>query len=265
MSKLMFAGRYDGDLTITVYPNLNIRVPNHQLVIPEYDFNSYGQRYIKNSTNRQTLLYSYQDINKNDMPVYGKPFLTSAYLFVNSDRGEFTLWASQPNTTQNIVAVGPPVCSSTPSSQPALPAPTSLATSGAKEKAPTGAIAGAVVGGLAGTALIIGALLFLARRRRNKRRQQEAQDAPPRDSSLAGSGQRSSRWGEKAEMSTDTHPPLEMPSTRDPGYATPPYEMPGRKDARYVMVPHEMPDGKDYTQGGAAHEMPATPMSGRPF
>lgn len=261
----MFACRYDGDLTVTVYPNLEIRVPNHQLVVPEYDFNSYGQRYIKNSTNREVLLYSYQGINKNDMPVYGKPFLTSAYLFVNSDRGEFTLWASQANTTQNIVSVGPPVCSSTPTSQPTLPAPTALATSGPRKKGNTGAIAGVVVGGVAGIALIFGALFFLVRKRRNKRRQQERQKILPGDASLPGSGQRSSRWGEKAEMSTDTHPPLEMPITRDPGYARPPYEMPGRKDARYVMVPHEMPGGKDHTQSVAAYEMPATPMSGRPF
>lgn len=202
-------------------------------------------------------MYDLVGVNENDLPKLGKPFLSSAYLSVDNDRQSFTLWEAQPNVTQDLVSLGPPVCSSTPS----LPAasPSSVPAIPAHDFS-KGTIAGVVVGGLVAIATTIGAILLVARKRRKKQAQQSQAIAT---STLAGGGQRSSRWGEKAEMASDQHPPLEMPVTRNPGYSLAPYEVPDRNDSRYAQEPQEMPSEQVSRQ--TAHEMPATPMGGRPF
>lgn len=249
---------YDGDLSFTIYPNLNIRVPNHQLVVPEYNYSSNGQRYYTNATETAVLIYDLVGVNENDLPKLGKPFLSSAYLSVDNDHQSFTLWEAQPNMTQDLVSLGPPVCSSTPSSAlPASPSPPPTIPSNVHSK---GTIAGVVVGGLVAIATAIGAILFVAQKRRQKQAQQSQAIG---NSTLPSGGQRSSRWGEKPEMASDQHPPLEMPVTRDPEYSLAPYEVPDRNDTRYAWEPLEMPSEQVSRQ--TAQEMPATPMSGRPF
>ena len=256
---------YDGDLSFTIDPNLNIRIPNHQLVVPEYNYSSNGQRYYTNATETTILIYDNVGINENDLPTLGKPFLSSAYLLVDNDRQSFTLWEAQPNMTQDLVSLGPPICSNTPHSAPtASPTSTSAAL---PSSAPTilssglskSTIAGIVIGGSIAVATAIGAILFIARTRRHKQTQQSQAIG---NSTLAGGGQRSSRWGEKPEMASDQHPPLEMPVARDPGYSLAPYEVPDRNDFRYAREPQEMPSERVSRQ--TAHEMPATPISGRP-
>ena len=248
---------------MTIDPNLNIRIPNHQLVVPEYNYSSNGQRYYANVSETTILIYDNVGISENDLPLLGKPFLSSAYLLVDNDRQSFTLWEAQPNMTQDLVSLGPPVCSSTPSSTlPASPSsPPTIPPKGLSK----GTIAGLVAGGLVAIATTIGAILFIARKRRQKQGQQSQ--------AMGDSTQSSSRWGEKPEMASDQHPPLEMPVTRDPGYSLAPYEVPDRNDSRYAQEPqempgeqvsrrtaHEMPSGQE-----TAHEMPEAPMSGRPF
>jgi len=76
---------YDGDLTISIDPGLDIRIPNHQLVVPDYDINDQGQEYIKNNSNREVLINSLQDVNANDMIVLGLPFFTSGTYFLRRD------------------------------------------------------------------------------------------------------------------------------------------------------------------------------------
>lgn len=144
------AHSYDGDMTITISPGLDIRIPNHQLVSPDYHFNAEGSLTEPNSTVRELLFNSLQEANANDMPVLGRPFLASSYLFVDNDRQEFTLWPGNPTATEEeIIPVGttttcipnigtatPPAASPTPGSKdlppisPSVTAPLPASSSG---------------------------------------------------------------------------------------------------------------------------------------
>ena len=243
---------YEGDLSFTIYPNLNIRIPNHQLVVPVYNYSRDGQRYYANATETEVLISQVQGVNNQNLPILGKPFLSSAYLSVDNDRQSFTLWKAQPNMTEDLISLGPPLCSSAPSSAPTA-SPSSAPTIPSKGK-----IAGIVLGGLVAMAAVIGTTFLVVRNRRQKQTQNAIAT-----SSLPSAGQDSSRWGEKPEMASDQHPPLEMPASSDPGYSLAPYEVPDRNDSRYAGEPQEMPSEQVSRQ--TAHEMPATPMSGRPF
>ncbi|MCJ1272510.1 hypothetical protein MMC21_000296 [Puttea exsequens] len=218
-------GAYDGDLTISIDPGLDIRIPNHQLVVPDYDINDQGQQYIKNSSNREILINQMSSNGANDNIVLGLPFFTSAYMLVDNDAQSMTLWQAQASKTQNIVPFGhPPACETTVSSHSNLPIPDptkpttihSAITSSAISK---GAIAGAVVGGLIGIALFICAYIWF-RMRQNRRRQAAETSA---QSFLAPYPYESGY--QKPEMPSDRHPPQEMPLDRDPGFALAPYEM----------------------------------------
>ena len=218
---------YDEELTLTVFPNLKIRVPVLWHSAP-------AQNY-PNETEWQLQEGDFSNVTKYDQILYlGRPFLSSIYLFVDNDSQTFALWEAQPNMTQDLVSVGLPVCSSLAAS-PSLPTVPSTIPSYGPSK---GAIAGASVGGLFAIVTIIGAIILLVRTHRRKQGQQ----------SQANDGdQRSSRWWAKAEMASDQHPPLEMPVSRDPGYSLAPYELPVPGEIRHTRNLQEMPT--ELTQG----------------
>ena len=251
--------RYDGDLTVTVYPNLKIRIPNHQLVIPDYDVDSQGNTVEKNSSNRNVLLYSLQDINKNDMPLFGGPFLSAAYFFVNYDQNEFSLWQSKATTNTDLLPVGPPTCKpdapkETPHSTSALgAAPPSASPTKADEPRktnPTAAVAGGVVGGVAAIACVSLALLLYRRRKH-----QQQQNAPILDSQDSMYKQPPEYLYSKAEMPTDRLPPQEMPLEQNPPYNLAPHEMMTKPNNRGTL--HELPTYK------AQYSLPPTPKRPR--
>ena len=167
--------RYTGNLTFSIYPGLDITIPNHQLVVPDFQINSEGQEYPSNSSVVEVLINSLQAINLNDMPLFGLPFLSSAYLIVDNDKQQFTLSQSRQSTSSNLVAIGPPACTTPVPSPTSQPSPSILATPAvtptpkASSGTPKGAIAGAVVGGLVIIAICIG-LLFIIRKRLVRRR-----------------------------------------------------------------------------------------------
>ena len=243
---------YDGDLTISIDPGLDITVPNHQLVVPNYGINAQGQQYVDNSSNREVLIYSNQGINKNDMPALGLSFFTSAYIMVDEDHQQFTLWKSQPSTTQNLVALRAPVCDAPSSTTIAQPSSTaagpssSLGSGGATHGVSKGAESGIILGSLAGVALLLGTLLSL-RARRQGHRQRKSAKAEARDS-RSPDGSRGSPYF-KPELPSDTHPPQELPLERDSDYALAPFEMSGDvgealDGSRKVSV-HELKGGAE--------------------
>ncbi|KAG8532022.1 uncharacterized protein KY384_003658 [Bacidia gigantensis] len=184
---------------------------------------AYGQQYVKNSTNREVLILSLQGVNQNDIPRFGKPFLSSAYVLADNDRQEFTLWQAQPNATQDLVALGPQKCNDSPI---VIPSATPSHGTTSLHRTPKGTIGGAVIGGLVGLALMTAALGFLVRRRRNKRCLLErVSKIHGVAKAQAGEREKGSMF-EKPELSTDHHPPLEMPTVKDPAYDLSPYEMP---------------------------------------
>ena len=233
--KLTLGLRYDGDITVSIYPNLQIRIPNHQLVVPEYDINPQGTSYIKNDSNSNILLLSLEDVNENDMPRFGKPFLSSAYLFVDNDHQQFSLWQSKVTMETELVAVGPHNCTDAPpitasSSTPEVPGPPTVSVSPTSSTTVrTGAIAGGVVGGVAVIGLCFGAFYMLARRRKETLKASEEQE----HAAWTQAAMSESRSPYKSlEMSSDRQPPQEMPTTQDPGYSLAPYEMDAKEDDR---------------------------------
>ena len=141
---------------------LKITVANDQLVQEDISIDTAGNT-VFNSSTREIMINSLQDINKNDMPLLGMPFISSAYLNVNYDTGTFTLWSARATTEQNLIGIGPTStgCAigvhNTSTSSP-IPTETSTVTSPpsptpSTQPAPhlsTGAIAGIALGGLAG-------------------------------------------------------------------------------------------------------------------
>lgn len=216
-------GAYAKFSIFSIYPGLDIRIPNHQLVVPDVYINPEGQQYSPNSTVVEVLINSLQAINVNDMPLFGLPFLSSAYLIVDNDKQQFTLSQSQQTSTSNLVAIGPPACSipaPSPTSQLlpsvlASPAPIVTPTPPPSSGIPKGTIAGAVVGGL--TIIFICAGLFLFQKRRRLEKQKQELGTMVEVNNLGYT---------KPEMSSERQPPQEMPLDRDSSQGIPPHEMP---------------------------------------
>lgn len=200
-------------------------------MVPDYSVNAQGFLTIANSSSREILINSLQGVNKNDMPLLGRSFLSSAYLLVDQDHQQFTLWsANQKATEPNLIPIGPATCK--PSSSIATPSPTSTASvsngqSANKHNGETldkGGIAGVVIGSLAGF-VIVCLLLFRYLRRRHPHPQAPQtssqhtatpENDDPRDSSYLAF---------RPEMPSDSQPPQEMPLERDTAYAVAPYEV----------------------------------------
>lgn len=254
---LLNACSYDGDLTISLYPGLDVTIPNHQLIVPDIEINSVGQEYPSTNESVEVLINSLQGVNTNDMPRLGMPFLSSAYLLANNDQQQFTLWQSKQSQTSNLIAIGPPACNTpipTPTPKPlssvlASPPPPSSKPQ-ASRGAPKGAIAGAVIGGIAAAALCLGA--FLLRRRRRAHRVQEAQrkEYEARTEAVKDSVYSDSSWTNKPEMPSDRQPPQEMPLVQNTGYSVAPYEI--AEQTHHEMMAEPKAEQTHY-------EMPATP------
>ena len=99
----------------------------------------------------------------NDLPLLGITFLSAAYLFVDNERSEFTLWQANPTTEQDLVAVAPLDACTAPSasSTSTVTVVTASASSGSSKNTSIGAIAGGVVGGVAILTLLIGTTTWL--------------------------------------------------------------------------------------------------------
>ncbi|KAL8644533.1 MAG: hypothetical protein Q9226_007716 [Calogaya cf. arnoldii] len=216
-------------MTIKLLPGIEIRIPNHQLVVPDYSLDNQGLFQETNSSARELLINSLQEINKNDMPLLGRPFFSSAYMLVDHEHNEFTLWQGNPTATEKkLVPIGP-TC--TPSIIPTTLAPVSTSSAIAAPQSPetsddqaigTGPIAGVVIGCLAG--LIIVALLLhrYFRHQQNQKPQPPPPAVPEKDNN---NNRGSSYIPFKAEMPTDRQPPQELPIERNQPHVVGPYEM----------------------------------------
>lgn len=224
------SGAYDGDLTFSIYPGLDIRIPNHQLIVPDIEINSEGQEYPSSSTEVEVLINSLQSVNANDIPRFGVPFLSSAYLMVDNDLQQFTLSQSQQSTTSNLVAIGPPACNTPAPSPTPKPLPSVLASpnpaSTPSSRRPKGAIAGAVTGGLATIAICIGVFFIQKKRRAQHLAEIQTQEYGATAKVVKVPAYSDEPMYMKPELPSDRQPPQEMPLDRDSGQNIAPYEMP---------------------------------------
>lgn len=94
---------YKGDMTFVLSSGLRVTIPNHQLLGPDVSLDESGKAVIVNDTVVELMLNSLQDINKDDMPLLGQTFLSSAYVFVDQDANRFTIWQSNATTDQEII------------------------------------------------------------------------------------------------------------------------------------------------------------------
>ena len=204
-------------------------------MVPDIGFSEQGQLVINNGTvTREVLINSLQQVNENDMPILGRAFLTSAYLLVDNDRRQFSLWRSNATTNQNLVAIGPSSCVSSPSvvSSPVIStassAPPTASSGNSVEPSRSGskgAIAGGVVGGLALVAFAAVAIIFVSRRRATRVQQQISSSEGP-DGKYSQGQEHRDVFNHGAEMASNEDPVQEMPLTQNQDYTLSPYEMP---------------------------------------
>ena len=201
---------------------MEIRIPNHQLVLPDYYMSSQGE-FIINGSDRVVLINSFQDRDRaNYMPTFGRLFLSSAYILVNDDMKQFTLWQSNPTTSNNLLAVEEScksIASSSrlPTSTSALISPSATTTidpavqnrqtTKQNRRMGNGSITGIVLGGIVGIFLTCGAILMIRRKRKIKH-------GPGGDESGQTEEFNHGILYSKSELPADRHPPQEMPGDR---------------------------------------------------
>lgn len=184
------------------------------------------------------LINSLEGVNKDDMPQLGRAFFTSAYLLVDDDHRQFTLWKSNPTAQQQLLPIGPSSCTdpSPTSSNSTTPASTTSAASPgvsgdsavSTATLSTGAIVGISVGVVALLALL-GAAFVWMRKRRAQRRAAEIQLQDTKNEDVKYQElEVSDNPGDTeniSEMPSDRHPAQEMPLARDQPSTLAPYEM----------------------------------------
>lgn len=260
-------GSFDGDITLKFASGLSVRVNNAQYIGPDVTINKTTGAFEVASTEYDVAMIALQGTNSNDILRIGRNFFSAAYIMVNYDVGEFTIWAANPTATQDLVAVDSTgaeydnFCSSsnattTVAAGGASPSNTDGFGNLANSTSPTAqsnvpAIAGGVVGGAAGFAAL-SLIAWLLLRRTSKARKgpriNELDTNHPRslEASAAIRGvprRRVPSLGSKMihELSDSRRSFHEMPSQGPKGGHADPrgdmsmYELPGRS------IVHEMP------------------------
>lgn len=98
--------RYTGGLTFILSSGLKVSIPNDQLVVPDISIAADGTT-VFNSSVREVMINSLQDLNTNDMPILGHTFLSQIYLNVNYDLDIFSLWSARATGEEDLVGIGP--------------------------------------------------------------------------------------------------------------------------------------------------------------
>ncbi|KAF2152719.1 hypothetical protein K461DRAFT_294362 [Myriangium duriaei CBS 260.36] len=166
---------YPGDLTIQITVggvNVPVRVPNHQLFLPDITYGSDGALNV-NSSRQVVRINPMIGGYDSGTALLGRVFFTSAYLMANHDTGTYTIWQANATTDSRLVGLdeeGNDVSQNcTNPSNTTIPAGTPYLPSGGgsspvgKNYIATGTIVGIAVGGAAGLALLCIAAFLLYR------------------------------------------------------------------------------------------------------
>ncbi|KAK5096775.1 hypothetical protein LTS08_007265 [Lithohypha guttulata] len=179
-------------LTITIAGSLEITIPNHQLVQAYYTFNEDGQMAVNNTVS-ELMINPLQAGNANDIPKLGMTFFQAAYLHVNYDKNQYTLWEAANPTGQNSKFAGvggSSVGCATPSNSTS--SPNNGTTSGGSSSNNNnnnnsnndtgisgGAIGGIVAGVVVGILALAGLAFFFWRRKKQARTGPPSETATP--------------------------------------------------------------------------------------
>ena len=153
-------------MTVHVDPDIEIKIPNHQLIMPVYGANASGHLYINDTENKRIRLWT--DTSPPGPPeqetiALGRSFMSSTYLLVDYDRGNFTIWPSIATNETDLVPIGPPSC------EQAMPAASS--DSNTRHKMSNGTLAGSIVGTCSGLALLIATPCLIIRHQKRRKRE----------------------------------------------------------------------------------------------
>lgn len=218
---------------------LSIRIDNSQYINPDVTIDKTTGAFEVASSQPDVDMISLQGTNANDLITIGRNFFSAAYIMVNYDAGEFTIWPANPTATQDLVAVDSTgaeitsICSASnktstvtaggasSSQTDGTTSDTSSGSSAASPKVSVPAIVGGVVGGVAGLAALSLVAWYLLRKRRNT---DENAQIPELDAALRsfakdeGPGSRSDMVHELAQSPCSVP---ELPTQgRDSGYAS---------------------------------------------
>lgn len=202
-----------------------------------------------NGSDRVILINSVEDRDKeNYMPTFGQLFLSSAYVLVNDDLEQLTLWRNNPTTARNLLAIGES-CKSIASSSPPIPKSTTSPpipkSTNPHRRFGTSTITGIIVGGIAGILLFCGAILM--------RRKGKIKHGPGGDESQEFN---QGILYNKSELPADRHPPQEMP-----GDSQSPQEMPADQPLQEMPADpqsQEMPVSQHPPNGLLLYELPTS-------
>lgn len=220
------SGVFDGDLTYTFASGFQITIDNGQLVVPDVQVTDAGATFIPDEAVRELLIYA-DPVTGSDMPLLGQVFMTSAYLHVNNDDQEFTMWQSQPTGKQDIVTVGDACILETVSG------PSQSTLSPAQ-------FAGIAISGVVAIAFSALCGYWYLRRRRMRKDLESMKEAPPSNNVDTDRFSKAELAGSTAKV------PALLKSELDGNTTKPLPESPGWKNARF-----------GYREVGGQHELPA--------
>ena len=221
---------YNGGITFKLGGGISIKIPNHQLVVPERKIDKDGNLYA-NASRPVIRINSLQNTTANVLPILGRYFLTGAYLMGNSGAGKFTIWQANPTTDQSLVAVNDgnevfdpsKTCATTPTASlsPNGPVGGTDKASGSSDNSAlsSGAVAGIAVGAAVAALACAASIWLFVRKRRASLNQQQGRPAEDAVREPKADGE--------AEYPAQAIPhfiPQELPAL---GRETPPIEMPG--------------------------------------
>ena len=173
-------------MTIKLQSGLSVRIANSQLVRPHTAIDQTTGATVVNATAPDLVIDSLQNSEAIKLPQLGWQFFTAAYLHVNQDSKQFTLWQANPTTTTDLVAVdstGQEItsfCAEAPAT--ATNSPAADSTPKLSSSPPVAAIAGSVVAVVVAAAVAISLWWFYRRRSTKARKAKELSDTQFRTS-----------------------------------------------------------------------------------
>jgi len=163
---------FAGDISVTLQSGLTVRLPSHQLVIPERTIQPNTGRVVINGRLPNLVL---NPASRPDLSKLGQMFLSVAYLLVNHDADTFTLWeAEDPTVLKEKKVVGvdgrggevsSAVCQGQPDSNNTEGSGTNITRNSSVS---TGVVVGSVFASLAGVGILAGGIWWFLKWRKRK-------------------------------------------------------------------------------------------------